>query len=145
MKNSPHRMKHLRMKASRRLSQIDVKTAKIAERRARRSHKLSYMSLVHNGFRSFENHLKPINLEKSRNILEIFVKHWKREQVVHLKSYHRSKPTTTGEVEGEGPYTNIPHIGDKMMKKWESGNLEKSHNLARKIIKHQNKQQKKAA
>ena len=141
----PHRAKHLRKKAARQLSLTDVKAAKIAENRARRAEKSNFMPIILDQYQAVENFLKPIDQNKAKEMLDYFVKHWKREKIVHLKSFHRNKRTTPGEVEGEGPYTDFGHNPNEMQQKWVATNLEKSHKVARDILKYQNQHHKKAA
>jgi len=142
MKNSPHRFKHLRKKAARQINLTDVKlktkTEKLNSRR-------KITGVILEQIRPFEDHLKPISEKKAKEMLDYFVKHWQRESKIKKGSFHRSKRTTPGEVEAGAPYTKIIHTADKIMKQKKSRILLKSNKIAKKMLKHQNQQYKKAA
>jgi len=139
MKNSPHRINHLKNKALRSASHTDVKGNKQEEKNVRNSHKLPYMHVSHNGFRPFKDHLKPINTKIAKEMLDYIVAHWKREVVVHNKTAHGSKRTTPGEVENTAPFTKQPKNPNKMLRKLESSNLAKNRDTVRHFIKQHNR------
>ena len=99
----PHRSKHLREKAVRRNS------APIESR----LHKIS-LSTMNEQVMPFKDHLKPIDTAKAQFVLNYYIKHWIREKIIHLKHFHRSRGATPGQVEGEGPYTVMQEVPNKL-------------------------------
>lgn len=131
MKNSPHRQKHQRAKALRTACQIDLNPPKESSNNAPELNPQGDQKVP----------LKPLDMKKAKDILNIYKTHL--EHARYEKGPHAHRRTTPGQVEGEGP-----HIRDQTQKIQTnnlSTNLEKSSNLARKIIKLHNEPYKKAA
>lgn len=143
MKNSPHHYKHLRNKALRQNNLTDVKEQVHQDKLDR--HKDRITTIVLEQIRPLKDHLKPIDQQKAKKMLDYFVKHWKREMIVHEHSSHASKRTAPGEVERDEPYTKTLHIPDKMRQQNEMKILIKSNKVARQMLKRDHSQHHKKA
>ena len=126
MKNSPHRQKHLRHKAIREASHIQLhpsmpkKTIKLMA----------------------TDNLRPLNTRRCKEILYIYKKHLERARL--FKTPHDSRQTTPGEVE-KGPFTVKQKSPTKITSHWQSSDLERSKQIARKMLKQSHMPHKKAA
>lgn len=131
MKNSPHRHKH----------QVNK-----AVREAKRTHPLPQKSSPeapsakraqeHASLKRPNERLTPADPKVSKEMVEVFKKHV--EKMRHVANPKHSKRANPGMIEGESPYTHIRHHKDTKLQKKNQPSLEKSHDIARKVIKNQN-------
>lgn len=123
MKNSPHHRKHLQHKAVREANKISL-----------------YRE-------NPKKQIKPISLilldtKRSERVLNLYKKHLERARLI--KGTHHSKGSTPGEIVGK-PYTLIESNPNKMTAHWKSSDMERTKQLARKMLKASHKYYKKAA
>lgn len=128
MKNSPHRQKHMQHKAIRAACHINLNPTKEEK----------------NWQTSSKNNLKPLNINRCKDVLNLYKKHL--EQVRFYKNAHNAKRSTPGEIHGSGPYTINPNKNpNKVTAHWRASDLERSRNIARKMLKQSPQDYKKAA
>ena len=126
MKNSPHRRKHLQHKAIRAASHIQLHPSK-------RAKKLSTMATYN---------LRPLNIKKSIDILNLYKKHL--ERISFIRIHHGDKWSHPGEVTG-GPFNFHEKNPNKITNHRQSSDMERSKNIARKMLKQNYRSHKKAA
>lgn len=144
MKNSPHRFKHLRNKALRQNNLTDVKEQTHQNQIDR--HKDRITTIVLEQIRPLKDHLKPIDTEKAKTLLDYYVKHWERDKHAHDHSFHASKRSTPGEVDREEePFSKSHTTQQKMRQHNEMKILNKSNKVARQMLKREHQQQHKKA
>lgn len=142
----PHRSKHLKVKAVRENS-INTDVAANRQKEWENKTHTQRVSLLSVGEKitPFKDLLKPIDAAWAKFILNYYIKHWQREKKIHFENFHRSKRTTPGEVEGEGPYTVKPELPKNFHQRIQQKHSAKANDIDRKMIKIQNQHHKKAA
>ena len=131
MKNSPHRHKHQVNKAvrqSKRTHPLPKKNSK--------DKKAAQMARDQADLRSLNERLSPLNPEVSKEILEVYKKHFERAR--HTNNPKHSKRANPGMIEGESPFTHIRHHKGLDPKQKSRPTLQKSHEIGRKVIEKQN-------
>lgn len=131
MKNSPHRWNHEVKKSIRKARQIDLSSKNNREESK-------------NAPSALPNHLRPLNQERCRQVLNLFKRHLEREVRIHKP--HHSKRSAMGDVENQKtPHVSYSHISKKTMKGWNKANLQKSDQVAKKVIRFYSPSERKAA
>ena len=126
MKHSPHRYKQLRKKAVRKFSQVDL---------SMEGKKTNLMvRYLTNGANALSNNLAPFDHNRAHEMIHFFKKH---QEKMHTIETHHFKDTSHKEIAAEGPYSQLKHHNNQSGKSI-SKDLEKSSQIARKVLKFQN-------